>query len=71
MVHTEEAGGIVGQTISGVASACCSLLVLTGAWMSLERFRGWRLRSARLKTLLVLEEESEGSSFSTASSVEK
>lgn len=71
MVHTGEAGGIVGQTISGVASACCSLLVLTGVWMSLERFRSWRLRSAWHKTFPVLEEESEGSSFSTASSVEK
>ena len=71
MVHTGEVGGIVGQTISGLASACCSLLVLTGLWMSLERFRIWRLGSARRKALPVLEEAGEGSSVSTASSVLK
>jgi uncharacterized iron-regulated membrane protein len=41
-VHTGEAGGVLGQTIAGLASACAALLVWTGlalAWRRSQNFR--------------------------------
>lgn len=37
-IHTGEAGGILGQTIAGLASACGALLVWTGLSLAWRRF---------------------------------
>jgi uncharacterized iron-regulated membrane protein len=44
-IHTGEAGGILGQTIAGIASAGAVVLVWTGFALSLRRFRAWRSRA--------------------------
>ncbi len=46
-VHTGEAGGLVGQTVAGVASAGAAVLVWTGLAMAFRRFVAWRARSSR------------------------
>jgi uncharacterized iron-regulated membrane protein len=38
-VHTGEAGGILGQTVSGLAALSCCALVWTGTSLALMRFR--------------------------------
>jgi uncharacterized iron-regulated membrane protein len=43
-IHTGEAGGFVGQTIAGIASAGACVLVWTGLALSWRRFRAWRGR---------------------------
>jgi uncharacterized iron-regulated membrane protein len=42
--HTGEVGGVVGQTIAGVASGAGAFLVWTGMALSWRRFRSWRSR---------------------------
>lgn len=42
--HTGEAGGIVGQTIAGIASAGAAMLVWTGLALAWRRLRGWMAR---------------------------
>ncbi|MBG99062.1 MAG: peptidase [Solibacterales bacterium] len=41
-IHTGEAGGLIGQTLAGVASLGGCLLVYTGLMLSWRRFRAWR-----------------------------
>ena len=41
-LHTGEAGGFVGQTLAGLASAAATVLVYTGIALSLCRFAAWR-----------------------------
>jgi uncharacterized iron-regulated membrane protein len=41
-VHTGEAGGVLGQTIAGLASACGALLVWTGLSLAWRRSRNFR-----------------------------
>lgn len=48
-IHTGEAGGLVGQTISGLASLGCCALVFTGLQLAARRFSG-RKRSSSAKT---------------------
>jgi uncharacterized iron-regulated membrane protein len=48
-VHTGEAGGIVGQTVAGLASAGSALLVWTGLAMAWRRFEAWRARGRRAR----------------------
>ena len=43
-VHTGEAGGVIGQTIAGLASGAGAFLVWTGVSLSLNRFLAWRKR---------------------------
>jgi uncharacterized iron-regulated membrane protein len=43
-VHTGEAGGILGQTLAGLASAGAAVLVWTGSALSYRRFVAWRRR---------------------------
>lgn len=43
-IHTGEAGGIVGQTLAGVASLAACMLVYTGWMLSWRRFRAWQER---------------------------
>ena len=43
-LHTGEAGGLIGQTIAGVASLAACFLVYTGWMLSWRRFQGWRGR---------------------------
>jgi uncharacterized iron-regulated membrane protein len=43
-IHTGEAGGFVGQTIAGIASAGACVLVWTGLALSWRRFQAWRGR---------------------------
>lgn len=43
-IHTGEAGGVVGQTIAGLASLGAAFLVYTGIALSVRRFLGWRKR---------------------------
>lgn len=47
-IHTGEAGGLVGQTISGLASLGCCALVFTGLQLAARRFSG-RKRSSSAK----------------------
>jgi uncharacterized iron-regulated membrane protein len=37
-IHTGEAGGVLGQTIAGIASACATVLVWTGLSLAWRRF---------------------------------
>ena len=46
-LHTGEAGGLVGQTLAGVASLAACLLVYTGWMLSWRRFQSWRARQPR------------------------
>lgn len=39
MIHTGEIGGVVGQTISGLASLSCCGIVLTGFFLALRRLQ--------------------------------
>jgi uncharacterized iron-regulated membrane protein len=41
-IHTGEAGGLIGQTLAGVASLGGCLLVYTGLMLGWRRFRAWR-----------------------------
>jgi uncharacterized iron-regulated membrane protein len=41
-LHTGEAGGIVGQTVAGIASLAGAILVWTGVALALRRFRQWK-----------------------------
>ena len=43
--HTGEVGGIIGQTIAGLASAGGAALVWTGLALSLRRLLAWRART--------------------------
>jgi uncharacterized iron-regulated membrane protein len=38
-VHTDEAGGFAGQTMSGLASLACCVLVWTGLSLAIRRLR--------------------------------
>jgi uncharacterized iron-regulated membrane protein len=46
-LHTGEAGGILGQTIAGLASAAGAFLVVTGLGLAARRFAAWRRRSRK------------------------
>jgi uncharacterized iron-regulated membrane protein len=46
--HTGEVGGVIGQTIAGVASAGGVMLVYTGLALALRRFRAWLQRRSRV-----------------------
>lgn len=50
-VHTGEAGGLVGQTIAGLASAAGAVLVYTGLALSWRRLRS-RMRQASKETVV-------------------
>jgi uncharacterized iron-regulated membrane protein len=43
-VHTGEAGGFLGQTVAGIASAGAAVLAFTGLMLAFRRFRSWRGR---------------------------
>lgn len=45
-IHTGEAGGLVGQTLAGLASFAGAMLVWTGIALALRRYAGWRKRGA-------------------------
>jgi uncharacterized iron-regulated membrane protein len=45
--HTGEAGGLVGQTIAGLASAGGVLLAFTGLALAIRRVHFWRRRKQR------------------------
>ena len=45
--HTGEVLGIAGQTLAGLVSLGAALMVWTGLWLSLRRWRSWRHRRAR------------------------
>jgi uncharacterized iron-regulated membrane protein len=45
-VHTGEAGGVVGQTIAGIASAAAAVLVWTGFSLTIRRIAR-KLRGAK------------------------
>ena len=46
-VHTGEAGGVVGQMVAALASACGVLLVWTGLALAWRRFRARNARASR------------------------
>lgn len=46
-VHTGEAGGFLGQTLAGLASAGAAVLVWTGLALSWRRFFAWRRRTSK------------------------
>ncbi len=46
-VHTGEAGGVVGQMVAALASACGVLLVWTGLALAWRRFRARKARTSR------------------------
>ena len=46
--HTGEAGGLVGQTVAGIASAGGALLVWTGISLAIRRFLSWRRARPRV-----------------------
>lgn len=48
--HTGEIGGVVGQTIAGLASLGGVVLVWTGIALALRRFASWRKRKGRAAT---------------------
>jgi uncharacterized iron-regulated membrane protein len=41
VLHTGEAGGVVGQLVAGLASAGGAVLVYTGAALGWRRYRTW------------------------------
>jgi uncharacterized iron-regulated membrane protein len=43
-IHTGEAGGFAGQTISGLASLCCCGLILTGFLLAIRRLQREKVR---------------------------
>jgi uncharacterized iron-regulated membrane protein len=43
-LHTGEAGGVLGQTVAGIASAGATFLVWTGLMLAWRRLRNWRGR---------------------------
>ena len=43
-LHTGEAGGPLGQTLAGLASAAAAVLVFTGLALSVRRLAAWRKR---------------------------
>ena len=45
-LHTGEAGGALGQTLAGLASAAAAVLVFTGLALSIRRLAAWRKRRA-------------------------
>jgi uncharacterized iron-regulated membrane protein len=45
-VHTGEAGGVIGQTLAGIASLAGVVLVWTGLALTWRRFRNRWLRRA-------------------------
>ena len=53
--HTGEVGGIVGQTIAGIASLAASFLVWTGLALAWRRSRAWVRKRNQAKTLAVLD----------------
>jgi uncharacterized iron-regulated membrane protein len=60
MVHTGEAGGILGQTVSGLASLGCCMLVWSGSMLVIRRARAaWtaRVSSSRRERMALLSEE--------------
>jgi uncharacterized iron-regulated membrane protein len=46
-VHTGEAGGVVGQIVAALASACGVVLVWTGLALAWRRFRARNARASR------------------------
>jgi len=54
-VHTGEAGGFLGQTLAGLASAGAAVLVWTGSALSFRRFVAWRRRRRTERTEAVAE----------------
>jgi uncharacterized iron-regulated membrane protein len=47
--HTGEVGGIIGQTIAGLASLGGAFLVWTGLSLALRRLRGWMKRRSTVE----------------------
>lgn len=47
-VHTGEAGGFLGQTLAGLASAGAAVLVWTGLALSWRRLLAWRRRTTKV-----------------------
>ncbi|HYH82844.1 MAG TPA: PepSY-associated TM helix domain-containing protein [Longimicrobium sp.] len=45
--HTGEVGGLLGQTLAGIASLGGAVLVWTGLALAWRRFRSWRARKRR------------------------
>ena len=45
-LHTGEVGGVLGQTLAGLASAAAAVLVFTGLALSIRRLAAWRKRRA-------------------------
>lgn len=43
-IHTGEAGGFLGETLAGLASAAACVLVYTGWMLTWRRFRAWQER---------------------------
>ncbi len=43
-IHTGESGGILGQTLAGLASLAGCLLMYTGWMLTWRRFQAWRVR---------------------------
>ena len=43
-IHTGEAGGVLGQTVAGIASAGATILVWTGLMLAWRRLRNWQSR---------------------------
>jgi uncharacterized iron-regulated membrane protein len=49
--HTGEVGGIVGQTVAGLASLGACFMVWTGLALAWRRFRGWLARRSKAPSL--------------------
>lgn len=54
-VHTGEAGGLIGQTIAGLASLGGAFLVYTGIALSLRRLHAWRTRKQQVREAVLTE----------------
>lgn len=46
-LHTGEAGGVIGQTIAGLASLAAAILVFTGIALSIRRLSAWWRRRSK------------------------
>ena len=55
-VHTGEAGGLLGQTLAGIASGGAAVLVWTGLALSWRRFFAWFFLRRRARRQVPLEE---------------
>ncbi len=54
-IHTGEAGGVAGETVAGLASLACCILVWTGLTMAVRRLRTLRSRAPRESRRVELE----------------